>query len=128
MSRTNNHSDINQTFIISAPEQLASSGCTNVYTNRLINCENGAVIYLGRTQTIFNTNIVPETTDFIVLGTPLKRFRDINVMSGTTSVWAVTEKVKTPTLALGLDANGENREINAQNSIIQYDSLNGGEY
>jgi hypothetical protein len=25
--------------------------------------------YLGRTQTIFNTNIVPETTDFIVLGT-----------------------------------------------------------
>jgi hypothetical protein len=50
---------------------------------------------LGRTQTIFNTNIVPETTDFIVLGTPLKRFRDINVMSGTTSVWAVTEKLKT---------------------------------
>jgi hypothetical protein len=36
-------------------------------------------------------------------------------------------KVKTPTLALGLDANGENRNKRT-NSIIQYDSLNGGEY
>jgi hypothetical protein len=78
---------------------------------------------LGRTQTIFNTNIVPETTDFIVLGTPLKRFRHkryewYNICLGS------YRKVKTPTLALGLDANGENREINAQtlsfNTILEW--------
>jgi len=58
--------------------------------------------------------------------TPIKRFRDINTVSGTTTVWTSTIKVYTPELDLGLDSLGNQRTITANNSVIQNDILNGG--
>jgi len=70
--------------------------------------------------------ITPVTDNTINLGTPIKRFRDINTVSGTTTVWTSTIKVYTPELDLGLDSLGNQRTITANNSVIQNDILNGG--
>ena len=62
------------------------------------------------------------------LGTPIKRFRDINTISGTSTVWTSTSSVITPNLDLGLDSLSNPRIITANNSIIQNDILNGGQF
>lgn len=64
----------------------------------------------------------------INLGTPSRRFRDVNTISGTSTIWTSTDKVITPTLDLGLDLSGNTRQITANNSIIQDDILWGGEF
>lgn len=65
------------------------------------------------------------TTD---LGIPSKRFREINTLSGNSTVWTSTISVNTPNLNLGVDISGETRIITADNSIIQNDTLFGGTY
>lgn len=124
------HSDINETFII---EPLLTTGdtltaCTYVVTNEVISCSGDSQIHLSSGQTIFNTSIVPDVDATIDVGQPLKRFRNINTVSGTSSVWTSTVKVTTPTLDLGLDSLGNSRQITANNSVIQNDTLLGGNY
>lgn len=124
------HSDINETFVI---EPLiinndTISACTAVITNNLISCSGDSQIHLASGSTIFNTSIVPETDANIDAGTPLKRFRNINTLSGTSSVWTSSLTVITPTLDLGLDSQGNLRQITANNSIIKDDTLLGGTY
>ena len=124
------HSDINETFIIE-PLILNNdtiSACTAVFTNSVISCSGDSQINLFSGLTEFNTNLVPENDATIDVGIPLKRFRDINTVSGTSSVWTSTIKVTTPLLDLGLDSQGILRQITADNSIIQDDFLNGGIY
>lgn len=75
-----------------------------------------------------SADITPITDNIINLGTPIKRFRDINTVSGTSTVWSATTRVYTPELDLGLDSLGNSRIINANNSIIQNDILLGGNY
>ena len=60
--------------------------------------------------------------------TPSFRFRNINTISGTSTVWTSTDRVITPNLDLGLDSSGNTRTITANNSIIQDDCLLGGTY
>jgi hypothetical protein len=124
------HSDINETFII---EPLLTTGdtltaCTFVVTNEVISCSGDSQIQLSSGQTIFNTSIVPVVDATIDVGKPLKRFRDINTVSGTSSVWTSTISVTTPMLDLGLDSLGNGRQITANNSVIQNDTLLGGVY
>tara|TARA_R110000868_G_scaffold21297_1_gene88489 strand:- start:48 stop:449 length:402 start_codon:yes stop_codon:yes gene_type:complete len=124
------HSDINETFIIE-PLLVNSdtiSACTAVFTNILISCSGDSQIHLTSGSTIFNTSILPEIDNDIDAGTPLKRFRDINTVSGTSSVWTSTVKVNTPTLDLGNDSQGNLRQITANNSIVHDDTLLGGTY
>jgi hypothetical protein len=124
------HSDINETFIIE-PLIINNdiiSACTAVITNNLISCSGDSQIHLTSGLTIFNTSIVPEIDNNIDVGTSFKRFRDINTVSGTSSVWTSTITVITPTLDLGLDSQGNLRQITANNSIIQDDILLGGTY
>jgi hypothetical protein len=64
----------------------------------------------------------------IDVGSTSKRFRDINTVSGTSTVWTSSIKVNTPTLDLGNDYQGNLRQITADNSIIQNDTLLGGTY
>jgi hypothetical protein len=104
------------------------SACTAIYTNTIISCSGDAEIILGTGQTIFNTSIIPLLDATIDIGIPLQRFRDINTVSGTSSVWTSTISVTTPLLDLGLDSSGNTRQITADNSIIQDDFLNGGVY
>ena len=104
------------------------SACTSVQTNKLISCSGDTQISLSNGQAIFNTNITPNVDATIDVGTTLKRFRDINTVSGTSTVWTSTIKVTTPILDLGLDSQSNSRQITANNSIIQDDALLGGTY
>ena len=125
------HSDINETFIIE-PESLSGdtivSACTGVYTNTIVSCSGDSQINLFSGVTEFNTNLVPKNDATIDVGTPIKRFRNINTVSGTSTVWTSTIKVTTPMLDLGNDSQGNLRQITANNSIIQDDTLLGGNF
>lgn len=104
------------------------SACTSVNTNSIVSCSGDSIINLASGYTQFNTDIEPEIDANIDIGTPIKRFRDINTISGTSSVWTSTIKINTPTLDLGLDSQNNLRQITADNSIVQDDFLNGGTF
>ena len=125
------HSDINETFIIEPLELTGGttiSACTAVFTNSVISCSGDSQINLYSGLTEFNTNIIPNLDANIDVGTPIKRFRNVNTVSGTSSVWTSTITVITPTLDLGNDSQGNLRQITANNSVIQDDILLGGNY
>ena len=126
------NSSINTTFILE-PMSITGgtpvvSACTAVYTNELISCDGDATIKLSTGETIFNTSIIPSTDGTIDVGTPARRFREVNTYSGTSTYWTSTTSVTTPMLDLGLDSSGNTRQITADNSVIQNDILFGGSY
>jgi hypothetical protein len=92
---------------------------TDLYVENLHSCTTGITLH---------NDIIPNNDGAINLGTPAKRFRDINTVSGTTTYWTSTVKVITPELDLGNDSLGNPRVINADDSIIQGDTLTGGIY
>jgi hypothetical protein len=92
---------------------------TELYVENIHSCTTGITLH---------NDIVPSIDNTVNFGTPIKRFRDINTVSGTTSYWSATVKVITPELNLGNDSLGNLRIINADNSIIQNDTLQGGTY
>lgn len=97
-----------------------TGSCINdLYIENLHSCSSGV--------TLFN-DITPSTDNTINFGTTIKRFRDINTVSGTTSYWTSSVKVITPELDLGNDSLGNPRLITANNSVIQNDTLNGGSF
>ena len=105
-------------FTTSSTFTGGSGNCiTELYVDNLYDCVSGITLH---------GDIIPITDNTINLGTPIKRFRDINTVSGTTTVWTSTIKVYTPELDLGLDSLGNQRTITANNSVIQNDILNGG--
>ena len=127
-----NTSDINQTFII---EPLATSGetpvisaCTSVYTNEIIGCDDETTTITLSDKIEVSKSILPIIDSTRDLGTPSFRFRNINSVSGMSSVWVSTEKIITPELNLGLDSELNPRIITANSSIIQNDIINGGDY
>ena len=104
------------------------SACTSVNTNTIVSCSGDSIINLSSGYTEFNKDITPKTDASVNIGNPIKRFRDINTVSGTSTVWTSTIKINTPILDLGLDNQSNLRQITADNSIIQDDFLNGGTY
>ena len=94
------------------------SACTGVYTSNLYGCSPITI----------HDDLLPLNDGGSDLGSPVKRFRDVNTISGTSTVWTSTNKIITPELNLGLDSSGNTRTITANNSIIQDDILNGGVY
>ncbi len=123
------NSNLKQSFlVVPSLNQETLSACTAIYTNEIVSCSGDTVVFLSSGETIFNTSIKPVNDGTIDIGTPSKRFRDINTISGTTTVWSATTSVTTPTLDLGLDTLNNSRIINANNSIIQDDTLFGGVY
>jgi hypothetical protein len=95
-----------------------SGNCiTELYVDNIYDCVSGITLH---------GDIIPVTDNTINLGTPIRRFRDINTVSGTTTVWTATTSIYTPELDLGLDSLGNQRKITANNSVIQNDTLNGG--
>lgn len=94
------------------------SACTGVYTSNLYGCSPITI----------HDDLLPLNDGGSDLGSPVKRFRDVNTISGTSTVWTSTNKIITPELNLGLDSSGNTRTITANNSIIQDDILNGGHY
>lgn len=105
-------------FTTSSTFTGGSGNCiTELYVDNLYNCVSGITLH---------GDIIPITDNTINLGTPLKRFRNINTVSGTTTVWTATTSIYTPELDLGIDSLGNQRKITANNSVIQNDTLNGG--
>lgn len=91
----------------------------DLYLANLHGCVTGVTLH---------DNIVPVTNETIDLGTPIRRFREINTLSGTSTYWSATTRVYTPEVDLGPDGDGNSRIINANNSVIQNDVLFGGSY
>ena len=132
MSCTNNTSNINKTFIIESASALTTgdtiSACTAVYTNNIIECDPESGVTINNILQYSGDTIMPLVDNTINLGTPLKRFRDLNTISGTSTVWVSTNRIETPELRLGLDLSGNTRTITADSSILKYDTLLGGSY
>lgn len=99
---------------------------STIYTENIVACDTGVTV--NNAITIYPTDIVPTTDNLINFGSPIRRFRNINTVSGTSTVWESTGIIYTPILNLGQDLSGNTREITAENSIIQDDILNGGSY
>ena len=78
------------------------SACTSIHTSNIYSCYSGITLH---------TNIEPSVDDLVYLGSPSKRFRDVNTVSGTSTVWTSTNQVITPNLNLGLDLSGNTRII-----------------
>ncbi len=111
------------TFIIDRFDSISFSATINEVTGLTVNGD----LYVTET-TYVNENIEPYNDGSSDIGSPIKRFRDINTISGTSSVWTSTIQVITPNLNLGLDSLGNQRIITANNSVIQDDILIGGNY
>ena len=124
-----NKSNLNKTFIIEAVDgESTLSACTSFSSNKLKSCSGDTEVLLTTGSIVINGDLIPNDANTLSIGTPTMRFRELNSVSGTTSVWAATNRVITPNLDLGVDLNNNDRVINADNSIIQDDILNGGGY
>ena len=124
MSNTPN---INKTFIIESPSETPIiSGCTGIFLSEMYACEDNNV-NINTNLTLIG-DIEPLVDNTQVLGSTLKRFREINTYSGKSTIWEATDKLITNEIDLGLDSNNINRKITSNNSIIQDDTLKGGSY
>ena len=129
MSYLNNPPNITETFIIESTELTPTiTACTGVYTNEVISCDSDTRILLTPDELIINKSILPEVDAAIDAGTPTFRFREINTISGQSTTWSSSQKMITPILDLNLDSENNHRIITANNSIVQDDIINGGNY
>lgn len=122
--------DINKEFVVQpiVGDVNVISACTTVYTNKVISCSGDTEIHLTSGTTFFNNNLEPLEDNVIFIGSKVRRFRELNTVSGFSSVFSATSVTYTPILDLGFDNTNELRQITANNSIIQDDTLNGGTY
>ena len=137
------NSDITKIFIVEGGSNVFTGGTINgnltvsgdiincgsgstLYTENIVACESGVTI--NNAITVYSTEVLPTSDNLISVGSPSRRFRNINTVSGTSTVWTATGIIYTPILNLGVDLSGNTREITADNSIIQDDVLNGGDY
>jgi hypothetical protein len=117
---------LNKTFIIGAKPVIPVLPCSAYTTDLIFSCNGNKVFtFSGDTITPY-MDIIPNEDGVLTLGTNIRRFRDVNTISGTSSVWTSTEVVNTPNLNLGVDSDGNQRNITADSSVIQNDILNGG--
>jgi hypothetical protein len=94
----------------------------------MFNCDgSNTFTFTGDTITP-HKSIIPNIDNTLNLGTISKRFRDVNTVSGTSTVWTSINQVITPNLNLGFDSDNNQRIITANNSIIVNDTLFGGNY
>lgn len=97
-----------------------SGNCiTELYVEEIFSCNTGVTIH---------SDFIPSSDNSIDLGTPIKRFRNINTVNGYGTIWSASTRVYTPELNLGLDSDSNSRIITANNSIIKDDTLLGGTF
>jgi hypothetical protein len=119
------NSNIRQNYIVTNTNEFDTfTACTGIWTSNIYGCSPITI----QDQLNLNGDVLPNSDSTINLGSTLNRFRNINTVSGTSSIWTSTVKVITPSVDLGLDSNNESRVINANNSILQDDILMGGTF
>lgn len=123
---------INKTFIIDDIGNILSA-CTSVYTNEVLSCSGDSTVQLKQGETNFNTDITPKSDKKLKVGRRTKRFRELNTVSGTSTVWSSTtinsKRVNTETVDLGYDNTAnEQRILNKDTSILKSDKILGGNY
>lgn len=143
MSNFCGNSDITKIFVIEGGSSEYTGGTVNgnlIINGNIINCGTGSTIQteniiacddgvtINNAITVYNTEVLPTSDNLIGVGSPSRRFRNVNTVSGTSTIWTATQKIITPILDLGLDSSGDTRIITADNSIIQDDVLLGGDY
>jgi hypothetical protein len=119
---------INKTFIISSTPVVPVIPCSAYTTNLIFSCDGSKTFTFDGTTITPHKDIIPISDGVINIGTQVKRFRDVNTISGTSTVWTSTNVVNTPNLNLGVDSDGNQRIITANNSVIVDDILFGGTY
>ena len=132
--------DITKIFIVEPTSGVVGSltaSSINVVGDLVV---DGDIINCGTGSTIVNiieacddaitiaSDIVPPSDGLISVGRPIRRFREVNTVSGMTTIWAASTRVVTPEVSLGYDSMGELRILTANSSILQNDLLNGGSY
>lgn len=136
MNYINNLPNINETFII---EPVAESGgtsiisaCTGFFTNLIISCDADTQIGLDVGEITINQPLVPVVDGVTDLGLPLKRFRQLNTVSGSSTYWATTNaninSLTVSTIDLGYDTDGNHRILTADSSVLNLDILKAGNY
>ena len=128
MNNCNSNISINETFIVSSTPIIPVLPCSAVTTDHIYSCDDNLMVDFSNNTINPHVDIVPNDDNSLSLGTPSYRFREINTYSGTSTYWIATTSVTTPMLDLELDSLGNNRQITADNSVIQNDILNGGNY
>ena len=77
------------------PASSLTGVCYNqIITKELIGCDISGIT--------LSSDLIPISDDSINLGTSIRRFRNINTVSGTSSYWTATVKVITPEVELGM--------------------------
>jgi hypothetical protein len=109
-----------------------SGNCvTELFVDEISSCltaitiNNELIVLSGITLT---GNIIPSSDGQSDIGSPIKRFRDINTISGTSTIWSATTKIYTPEVDLGLDSLGNSRIITPDSSVLNNDILSGGTF
>jgi hypothetical protein len=126
--------DVVKYFVVEPSTGGSTTGATGnfyvcsgtTFTDVIDPCSTGVTI--NSNFSVYQNATLPTSDGTKDLGSPVRRFRDINTISGTSTVWTSTDRVITPNLDLGLDGLGNPRIITADNSVIQNDILNGGSY
>ena len=118
---------VNQTFIIK-PGDTFDIPCSGISTNQIFSCDGDTSILLSTDYIVVEGGIIPDVDGVRDLGLPNRRFRNVNTLSGTSTVWTATEVFNTPDLNFGLYIDVNQRNITADNSVIQDDILNGGNF
>ena len=119
---------LNKTFIISSTPVVPVIPCSAYTTNLIFSCDGSKTFTFDGTTITPHKDIIPISDGVINIGTQVKRFGDVNTISGTSTVWTSTNVVNTPNLNLGVDSDGNQRIITANNSVIVDDILFGGTY
>lgn len=128
MTNCNSNISVNETFIVSSTPVTPVLPCSAVTTDYIYSCDDILMVDFSANTINPHVDIVPNSDNELSLGTPSFRFREINTYSGTSTHWFSTNSVTTPNLDLGLDSLNNSRIITADNSIIQNDTLNGGQF
>lgn len=137
MNYINNLPNINETFIIEPAAESGGTGtvsaCTGFFTNLIISCDApDTQIGLDVSEITVSKPLVPVVDGITDLGLPLKRFRQLNTVSGTSTYWTSTNarinSLTVDTVDLGFDSNGDHRILTANSSVLNFDILKAGNY
>lgn len=84
-------------FVFNDTVQRLYSGIT---TNQIDSYSGNSTIELSTDETLINQSLIPKVDNQIDVGTSIKRFRNINTVSGSTTYWTSTVEVQTGQLNL----------------------------